>query len=175
MNAHTLIRPLLAICAFAALPSCEVAPGAYGGYGGGGGYDDGPGYSSYSSRPYYSGSGGGYYSSGYSRPYYGGPRYYDNDHRYSSRDRDHDHDNDYRRSSNNNRSSSSSSRSDNEIRLVKVRDGTRGDVPEGYHSKEWYQKRGISLSKNTYETRDGDKRGYTGSSHSSSDSKKKKH
>ena len=55
----------------------------------------------------------------------------------------------------------------NDIRLVKVRDGTRGDIPEGYHSKEWYQDRGISLSKNTYETRDGDHRGYTGSSSNS--------
>lgn len=175
MNLPRLLRPLFAVCALAALPACEGIPGEYGGYdGGGGGYYDGPGYSNYSSRPVYSGGGGGYYSSGYSRPYYGssyygGPRYY-RDNRY-----DHDHDHDRYDNDRDRRSSSSSNKksSDNDIRLVKVRDGTRGDVPEGYHSKEWYQKRGISLSKNVYETRDGDRRGYSGSSSSSSSSKSK--
>ena len=177
MNFHPLLRPLLAASALAALPSCETIPGQYGGYDGG--YSDGPGYSSYQSRPAYYGGGGSYYGGGYSQPYYGGSRYYNNGNYY---DNNHDHDHDDHRSSSSSRNSSSSSSnkksSDNDIRLVKVRDGTRGDIPEGYHSKEWYQQRGISLSKNTYETREGDRRGYTGStssskSKSSSDSKSK--
>jgi hypothetical protein len=166
MNLHPLLRPLLAAGALAALSSCEGIPGQYGDYGGG--YNDGPGYSSYQSRPGFAG-GGGYYGGGYARPvygspYYGGSRYYNN-----RNDYDHDHGHDNYRSSGSSRSSSSSNKksSGNDIRLVKVRDGTRGDIPEGYHSKEWYQQRGISLSKNTYETRDGDRRGYTGSSSSS--------
>lgn len=165
MNLHSLLRPLLAASALAVLPSCVGVPGDYGGSNGG--FDDGLGYSSYQSRPGFAG-GGGYYGGGYARPYYGapfpgGPRYYND-----RNDYDHDHDRDNRRSSSSSRSSGSNNRSsDNDIRLVKVRDGTRGDIPEGYHSKEWYQQRGISLSKNTYETREGDRRGYTGSSSSS--------
>jgi hypothetical protein len=171
ISPYALLRVILATSGLAALPSCEGVPGEYGpNYGG---YDDGPGYSSYQSSPTYYGSGTGYYGGGYSRPYYGssyyGGRYYN--------DRDHDHDHDDHRSSNNDRNKSSSSShkssSDDDIRLVKVRDGTRGDVPEGYHSKEWYQKRGISLSKNVYETRDGDRRGYSGSPSKSSSSSNK--
>jgi hypothetical protein len=171
ISPYALLRVILATSAVAALPSCEGVPGEYGpNYGG---YDDGPGYSSYQSSPTYYGSGTGYYGGGYSRPYYGssyyGGRYYDN--------RNHDHEDHERHSSDNDRNKSSSSShkssNDDDIRLVKVRDGTRGDVPEGYHSKEWYQKRGISLSKNVYETREGDRRGYSGSpSKSSSNSNK---
>ena len=171
ISPYALLRVILATSGLAALPSCEGVPGEYGpNYGG---YDDGPGYSSYQSSPTYYGSGTGYYGGGYSRPYYGssyyGGRYYDN--------RNHDHEDHERHSSDNDRNKSSNSShkssSDDDIRLVKVRDGTRGDVPEGYHSKEWYQKRGISLSKNVYETREGDRRGYSGSpSKSSSNSNK---
>ena len=183
MNLHTLIRPVLALCVIA-LPSCVGVPGEYGGYVGG--YDDGPGYSSYQSRPssygggssYYDG-GSSYYGNGYSRrPYYGNSSYGGSSRYYDNNDR-HDHDdhrssNSSRSRSNNYSSRSRSSSSDNDIRLVKVRDGTRGDIPQGYHSKEWYQKRGISVSKNTYETRDGDRRGYSGSSSKSKSSSKKK-
>jgi len=175
---YAVLRMALAGSALAALPSCEGVPGEYGpAYGG---YDDGSGYSSYQSSPTYYGSGtgyygGGYYGGGYSRPYYGssyyGRRYYNND------NHDHDHDNHDRHSSDNDRNQSSSSSrkssSDDDIRLVKVRDGTRGDVPEGYHDKEYYQKRGISLSKNVYETREGDRRGYSGSTSKSSSSSNK--
>jgi hypothetical protein len=171
ISPYALLRVILATCGLAALPSCEGVPGEYGpNYGG---YDDGPGYSSYQSSPTYYGSGTGYYGGGYSRPYYGssyyGGRYYDN--------RNHDHEDHERHSSDNDRNKSSNSShkssSDDDIRLVKVRDGTRGDVPEGYHSKEWYQKRGISLSKNVYETREGDRRGYSGSPSKSSSSSNK--
>ena len=171
ISPYALLRVILATSGLAALPSCEGVPGEYGpNYGG---YDDGPGYSSYQSSPTYYGSGTGYYGGGYSRPYYGssyyGGRYYDN--------RNHDHEDHERHSSDNDRNKSSNSShkssSDDDIRLVKVRDGTRGDVPEGYHSKEWYQKRGISLSKNVYETREGDRRGYSGSPSKSSSSSNK--
>ena len=194
MNLHACLRPFLALCTIITLPSCTGVPGEYGGYGGssygnssyggsryggssyGGGYDDGPGYSSYQSRPSdYSGGGGYYGGNSYRRPSYGNSYYGGGSHYSDNHDR-HDHDSGHRSSSSSRgRSISSSSSSDNDIRLVKVRDGTRGNVPEGYHSKEWYQKRGISVSKNTYETRDGDRRGYTGSSSKSkSNSKKKK-
>ena len=177
MNSFVPLRLLLAACTLVSLPSCTTMPGEYGD-GSYSGYDDGLGYSDYASRPYYQGSAGGYYRSGYNRPYYGSSYY-----RGPRRHHDDDHD-DRRRSSNNRRddddhrrtsSSTSNQRrsSDEEIRLLKVRDGTRGDVPEGYHSKEWYQKRGISLSKNVYETREGDRRGYSGSSSSSSSSSSK--
>ena len=163
MNTPAIFRILLPLGIMAVLPSCEVAPGQYGGSGYSSGYDSSSNYySNYSSQPIY-GSAGGYYSSGYSRPYYnssyGGPRYY----------RDYDRNNysryDNHRHSSSSRSSSSSNRSQEEaIRLVKVRDGSGGNVPQGYHSKEYFKNRGISLSKNTYETRDGDRRGYTSSS-----------
>ena len=175
ISPYALLRVILATSALAALPSCEGVPGEYGpNYGG---YDDGPGYSSYQSNPTYYGSGTGYYGGGYSRPYYGSSYYggslYYNGRYYNGNDHDHD---DHRSSNNDRNKSSSSSRrssSDDDIRLVKVRDGTRGDAPEGYHDKEWYQKRGISLSKNVYETREGDRRGYSGSpSRSSSTSNK---
>jgi hypothetical protein len=180
-------RLLLAACALLALPSCEVVPGQYGGTPYGSGYDSGylgvggdysgyegsDSYSGYSSRPFFSGSVGSYYSTGYARPYYpssysyggGGPRYYrggfdhyDHDHNHSSnRDYDRgDRGRGYSSSNNNNRSSGDA------IRLVKVRDGSYGNLPEGYHSKEYFKNRGISLSKNVYETRDGERRGYTG-------------
>ena len=194
LSPYALLRAVLATSALVALPSCEGVPGEYGpNYGG---YDDGPGYSSYQSSPPYYGSGTGYYGGGSSRPYYGssyygGSRYY-NGRYYKGNDRDHDH-NDYRSSGNDrrrghddhvdhrssgndrNRSSSSSRRSSSgdDIRLVKVRDGTRGDVPEGYHDREYYQKRGISLNKNVYETREGDRRGYSGNTSRSSSSSNK--
>ena len=184
MNLHTLLRPLLAICTVIALPSCVSIPGEYGGggYGGGGyggsSYDDDPGYSSYQSRPSSYGGGGGYYGSGYSRSSSYGNSYYGRGSRYDDNHDGHDHDSNHRSSNSSRSRSSSSNRSrsnDEDIRLVKVRDGTRGNIPEGYHSKEWYQNRGISVSKNTYETRDGDRRGYSGnSSKSKSKSKKKK-
>ena len=190
MNLHTLLRPLLAVCTVIALPSCVSIPGEYGGggyggssYGGGGyggsSYDDDPGYSSYQSRPSsYGGGGGGYYGSGYSRNSSYGNSYYGGGSRYDDNHDGHDHDSNHRSSNSSRSRSSSSNRSrsnDGDIRLVKVRDGTRGNIPEGYHSKEWYQNRGISVSKNTYETRDGDRRGYSGnSSKSKSKSKKKK-
>jgi len=200
MNPNALCRILLAACTIAILPSCEGIPGEYGGIpsgGGYGGYEEGADYSNYYSRPVYEGSAGGYFSSSYSRPYYAGsgyggyggysryagPRYYHNDykrysynsygsgHRYSS---GHDHNNNYDydrgRGSSGDRHRSSSSGGE-AIRLVKVRDGSDGNVPEGYHSKEYFKNRGISLSKNTYETRDGDRRGYSGSS----SNKKKNH
>jgi hypothetical protein len=180
MNLKTSARLLLAACLAAALPSCTGIPGEYGGapYGGGYGsydsYGDGGGYSSYSSRPVFGGGGygGGYYGGGYSQPYYPGyrsSRYSHDDHdHYSSNRRDYDRGH----SSSSHRDSDSRSSSSSEaIRLVKVRDGTRGSVPEGYHSKEYFKNRGISLSKNVYETRDGDRRGH---SSSNSDSKKKK-
>lgn len=175
LSPYALLRVILATSAVAALPSCEGVPGEYGpNYGG---YDDGPGYSSYQSSPTYYGSGTGYYGGGYSRPYYGSS-YYGGSRYYNGRyDNGNDHDHDDHRSSNNDRNKSSSSShkssSDDDIRLVKVRDGTRGDVPEGYHDKEWYQKRGISLSKNVYETREGDRRGYSGSTSKSSSSSNK--
>ncbi len=177
ISPYALLRVILATSALAALPSCQGVPGEYGSnYGG---YDDGAGYSSYQSSPTYYGSGTGYYGGGYSRPYYGssyygGSRYYNG--RYYNGN-NHDHDNHDRHYSNNDRyrssSSSRKSSSDDDIRLVKVRDGTRGEVPEGYHDKEWYQKRGISLSKNVYETREGDRRGYSGSTSRNSSSSNK--
>jgi hypothetical protein len=182
-------RLLLAACALLALPSCEVVPGQYGGTPYGSGYDSGyPGvegdysgyagsdsYSGYGSQPFFSGSVGSYYSTGYARPYYpgsygyggGGPRYYRGgydryDHHYNhSSNHSSNHDYDRGRSyssSNHNRSSGDA------IRLVKVRDGSYGNLPEGYHSKEYFKNRGLSLSQNVYETRDGDRRGYSGGS-----------
>ena len=176
-------RLLLAACVLPALPSCEVVPGQYGGTPYGSGYRDSSpvysgydsydsGYSSYSSRPFVTGSVGSYYSTGYARPYYpgsygyggGGPRYYRGG--YDRYDHNHSSNHNYDRgdrgrgysNNNNNRSSSEA------IRLVKARDGSSGNLPEGYHSKEYFKNRGISLSKNVYETRDGDRRGYSGSS-----------
>ncbi len=180
MSAPSLLQRALAAAALALLPSCEGLPNsqAYGD-----GYDDRSGYSNYHSSPSYPGAD---YAYSPPRAYYGGPyigsgpRYYrDYDHRASSSYRDH-HYSTYNRDDRDDRdrdrdrrpSSPPKSSGSDDIRLVKVRDGTRGDLPEGYHSKEWYQQRGISLSKNVYETREGERRGYSGPSSSSSKKKK---
>lgn len=183
MNLKSAARLLFAACLIAVLPSCTGIPGEYGGtsYGG---YDSGyssygDGYSGYSSRPVYGGGGygGGYYGGGYSQPYYPryrSPHYSHDDHgHYTTQHSSSRYDYDRGRSSGSHSSGShSNSRSGGEaIRLVKVRDGTRGNVPQGYHSKEYFKNRGISLSKNVYETRDGDRRGHSGSSSSSSKKK----
>ena len=186
MTAPSLLQLGLASASLALLASCEGLPNP-GGYGGG--YDDRTGYSNYSNRPAYNGSVGGYYESPrplygapYAGPYGGRPRYYSDrdyrDHRYDHNDRDHRDSSSerdrYTSRPSTNSSHSQKSSSSEDIRLVKVRDGTRGDIPEGYHSKEWYQQRGISLSKNVYETREGERRGYSAPPAKSSSSSKKK-
>jgi len=146
-----VLRPALAAGVALAFTSCETYSEGYGDPGGySGGYYSGGG--GYVSRPYYgSGYGGGYYSSDYYRR--NGGRYDRNDHR-----NDHnDHRNDNHRGNDNRKSGGGS---DNDLRLTKYREGAKpGDLPSGYHSKEWYKDRGYSLNKNNYVTRDGDPRG----------------
>ncbi|QQL45512.1 hypothetical protein [Sulfuriroseicoccus oceanibius] len=50
--------------------------------------------------------------------------------------------------------------SSGDLRLVKYRQGKhRGRKPSGYHSPEWWKKRGYSLKKNTFKNREGEYRG----------------
>ena len=168
---------LLLLCALCVLPSCVVTDPYYGG-GYSGGYDSGEYYSSpaYSSTSIYTGSSYGY-GRGYSRPVYNvcrvcghnpcscrstshysrptshysrpvynvcrtcghnpctcrsssryiAPR---NDHRDDHRDRD-----------------------EQRIRLNTKKD----DMPKGWHSKEWYEKRDIDVHRYNYERKDGSK------------------
>lgn len=168
-------RSALALGAALAFTSCETYPAGYGdapiadpgGYAGGGGYYSGGG--GYASRPYYgSGYGGGYYSSDYYRR--NGGRYDRNDNYYRGNDHRYDHDNDHRNDRNNDHrndrgNDNRKSGSDNDIRLTKYREGGKpSDLPSGYHSKDWYQQRGYSLSKNNYQSRDGDPRGHANDS-----------
>lgn len=157
---HSLKTALLLSAVFA-LPSCETVPGSYvedpGGYGYGSSYvSSGPAYVGgsgyYASRPYY---GGGYYNSDYYRR--NGGSYYNRGRDYDRHD--HDHDNDWNR---NRGRDNDRDRKDNSgaVRMTKYRqDGDGGDLPSGYHDKEWFQKRGYSISKNDFETRDGSPRG----------------
>jgi hypothetical protein len=93
-------------------------------------------------------------------PYYYGGRYYNyrwwDDDRYRNYCHDHGSNHDrYRKR-----------RSGEEMKLVRYRGPERGDLPSGYHSKEWYRDRGYSLKDNTYREEDGDLRGRQPSSSS---------
>ncbi len=75
-------------------------------------------------------------------------------HAYSSRSRtssSHDHDHDHKPSR-----SSGSSNSSNRIKLLGGGDGDHSNKPDGYHSREWYQKRGYDLKEYKYKKEDGD-------------------
>ena len=181
---------LAAVAVSSGLASCTVYEEGY--YGGGPRYGGGP---VYGGGPYYGGgpvNGGGYgygyddwndeyYSyhpaaySGYVSystrcPYYYGGRYYSyrwwDDDRYSN----------YRHDHGSNHSQYRHRRSDEELKLVRYRQEDRGQLPTGYHSKEWYKDRGISLKENTYRDREGELHGRqprsSGSSGSSSSGKK---
>jgi hypothetical protein len=46
-----------------------------------------------------------------------------------------------------------------ELKLVRYNERDRGRLPEGYHSKEWYKARGISVKQNTLRDRSGELHG----------------
>ncbi len=159
-----LLRLLLILCTVIALPSCvSMDPYGYNGGSYNDSYNDSPFYStspSYS-RPYYGGNsyygGGGYYGSGYSHRVsvcrvcghnpcscrashashsYVPPRNRDRDDR-SDRDRDRDR----------------NSGGGNRIKLTTGRD----NLPQGYHSKDWFEKRGINVRSHSYVKENGEK------------------
>jgi hypothetical protein len=113
----------------------------------------------------YDGYGGAYYDDGYYEPgyvagpsyvgsgYYYGDHYYRGHYRHDHYDH-HDHDDDHHHRG-------SSRDDDNEkMKLVRYNEqDRRRNLPEGYHSAEWYKSRGYSLKQNTFRERDGDTRG----------------
>ncbi len=171
-----LLLPLV-LAAAAFLSSCMVTDGPYYGGGGGGGGGGSLYRESYVDEDDYSPGysyGGGYGGGGvvYTNSYYYGGRYYDycpychhhpctchsrhSDVRIVRREsHNHDHDRDHRSSSNS---------KDNDIKLVRYRQGgSKGDLPSGYHDPQWFKNRGISLKQNTFKDRDGDNRGRSSS------------
>ncbi len=152
---------LAAVAVGSGLASCTVYDdGYYGGgprYGGGPYYGGGYGYvyddwnDDYYS--YHPAAYSGYVSYSTRYPYYYGGRYYSyrwwDDDRYSHYR--HDHGSNYQRYRHH--------RSDEELKLVRYRQEDRGQLPTGYHSKEWYKDRGISLKENTYRDREGELHG----------------
>jgi hypothetical protein len=53
-------------------------------------------------------------------------------------------------------SRSSESRSQEKIRLTDYNQKkSHGNLPDGYHSREWFEKRGYDLKKNSYKNQDG--------------------
>ncbi len=185
----SLVRLLPALVALAVLSSCVVV--------------DDPYYSGTYSRPYDTYSSDYYYAPGY-RPsyyssigyhYYSGGRYYRTcpschshpcrcSHR-SSNVRWLSHDRDWDRSHGRSDRDRDNDRRGNDMKLVRYRQDDHSNLPRGYHSADWYKKRGYSLKQNTYVQRDGDVRGRKPSSSSSSsrrdndrggrDDRKKKH
>ena len=62
------------------------------------------------------------------------------------------------------------------VRMVDYNEKDKRKIPEGYHTKDWWQDKGFSLKDNTYKTTGGEVRGKASSSsghksHSDSDSK----
>ena len=136
---------LLSLLTVALLPSCEVMDTGYstGSYYGGGGYVNRPTYYNTYDSDYYD---YGYAGRPYGGGYYRGGRYYNGSGVYCPPENYHNH------------SSHSSSRSSSgsAIKLIRGNDGDHPNRPEGYHSKEWYQKRGYDLSDYTHKHRDGE-------------------
>lgn len=104
-----------------------------------------------------------YYSSGYRRPYYPGSYGYNN-YRYNQSDCEEDH-----RKEGSSKKKSTSTR---DLRLVDYdQNRHKGDLPDGYHSPEWWKEHGYSLGQNTYKNREGEVKGKAAQQHKSSSSK----
>lgn len=172
MNTPLLILlPRLALAALAAVgfSSCTVYDDGY--YGGGprygGGYvatGVGYGYDDWNDEyyDYHPPTYSGYVTYATRWPHYYGGRYY------SYRWWDDDRYGRYRHDHGSNRDRYRHRRSSEEMKLVRYRGPQRGELPSGYHSKEWYRDRGISLKDNTFRERDGEVRGRQPSSSSRS-------
>lgn len=152
MKTPALLLRTIACGGAALLLGACVSPYPYGGYA----YDD-YGYD----QPYY-GPGtyvapGGYVGGGvgYGVSRYRSHHYYGDDHHDHHEHRDHDR---HRHGSTGHREESGHQQGE-DLKLVRYRQGEHGSVPRGYHSREWFEKRGYDLKSNTFQARDGHRHG----------------